>query len=339
MTISNQLQELFPTTGVFKPEIILNQILARIEDKKIQQLVRNIIPIGRCESVKTLKTRIQVNPDRETIIKTLSRAIETITPASSSSSSISSITSPLFSSSIDTLICERAPIIIFHKNEEYFPASLDKAFRYSELYKDDSQIIPKNDQERERIVHNNECNRILISQSTIEQHQLFDQENEVYAIVKENKEFYEITYVYYFLFNGPTSICCGGGAHQSDIEHVSILVDKKDSLVKSIYLSQHNGGEQVKAQNVERDGRHPIVFCSLNSHAFYKDPGCKCNYLVASDRRSEMEGENRGIKWKQYQIVNLNKKDPYWLKYAGNLGGKCYGLVTREWVTAFENTY
>lgn len=91
--------------------------------------------------------------------------------------------------------------------------------------------------------------------------------------------------------NGSTTvsnyIMCPPGVHESDIEHVSVLVCKSDQQIKRVLYSQHNWVEvrDCTAPNdcpFDPETGNPVTYAGLEGHANYPEENPLMVYMVVS---------------------------------------------------------
>jgi len=160
----------------------------------------------------------------------------------------------------------------------------------------------------------------------------------------------DIQYIFIYAYNGDLLTGSADSAHEADMEHITIRIEKDMSTVHQIYYAAHNNegrwyspqvtGSTTDGYSRTADGR-PIVYSALGSHASYPSAGVKVRGMVLpADRTSE-----GGLEWDCLpDIVNLGEKSypregMEWLQYSGRWGeigavgytSGPYGPVYQDW--------
>lgn len=159
----------------------------------------------------------------------------------------------------------------------------------------------------------------------------------LYVLTSEADGKIYIEYLYFYGFNGPFDIGPIQGAsekvltdlrdlHESDLEHITIELDKNTKQLTRIYYGSHGSNEgfwlDAKSPLIEWDGTHPIVYVAKNSHALYPKQGTYVRIFgMANDVTT------RGQLWKAKLIRVYRDEDPRfdpktmgWLYFSGKLG-------------------
>lgn len=161
----------------------------------------------------------------------------------------------------------------------------------------------------------------------------------VYVITFEQDDKLYIQYLFLYGFNAPYSI--GGlfsekstyfagwrGAHQADLEHMTLEFDKNSRTLLRIYFSAHGRYDGMwldwEGRDIEREGTHPVIFISKGSHGVYPRAGV---YRRALGFANDIT--NKGIRWEP-RIVRIYKEDDSrfkpevmgWIYHAGEYGNR-----------------
>ena len=135
----------------------------------------------------------------------------------------------------------------------------------------------------------------------------------VYAHVKgildeggESFEALEITYITLFAHNGPYTVCpfiLDVGAHDGDIEHITVRVDPTGSKLMGIWYNAHRNhdGSWVSGSEVEttREGR-VLSFVAKHGHGHYaRDSVFFRHFFLGNDVTK------REIRWSPKNVVML----------------------------------
>lgn len=195
-------------------------------------------------------------------------------------------------SQVETLIEAYSPVVYFHPDEEYFPSSVSWFFQNGALLyekgketephpiepdgsnlpqgglNDDSYWLdlPTDDSVKERIKKGDLAHSCA------------------YFHIKPmfGGTFTDIPLWIFYPFNGPArakveifNVSLGKiGQHVGDWEHLTLRVSNYNGELKSVYFSEHSGGQLVDASDVEFEhGNKPVAYASLHGHAFYPKPG------------------------------------------------------------------
>jgi hypothetical protein len=138
-------------------------------------------------------------------------------------------------------------------------------------------------------------------------------------------DMYDIQYIFFYAYNGDMLATAAESAHEADMEHITIRVEKDRQTVQKIYYAAHSGEGRwydrgANGYSVTADGR-PIVYSAINSHASYP-------WARRIDRTLLPDDETRegGVDWDCRQnVANLGEEDRpragmQWLQYSGRWG-------------------
>ncbi|MDR3551482.1 MAG: Vps62-related protein [Candidatus Babeliales bacterium] len=159
----------------------------------------------------------------------------------------------------------------------------------------------------------------------------------LYVVTSEANGKIYIEYIYFYGFNGPFDIGPFQGAsektledlrdlHESDIEHISVELDKNTKKLTRVYFGSHGSTEgfwlNANSPDIEWDGTHPVAYVAKNSHGIYPKVG---TYVRIFGMANDITA--RGQMWKAKLIRMYRKNDPRfdpktmgWLYFSGKLG-------------------
>jgi hypothetical protein len=94
---------------------------------------------------------------------------------------------------------------------------------------------------------------------------------------------YAVQYWFLYLFNFRLN------EHESDWEQITVRLDSDKNPIQVLY-SAHEGGNDRKWEQIEKEGEHPIVYPALGSHANYFNAGrhpvqVGCRRVIGSIQR------------------------------------------------------
>lgn len=235
---------------------------------------------------------------------------------------------------MDNLIQKYKPIIIFHPDERYLPASMEFMVENSALYKNGSLIAETGKITVEQMEMNAGTNLKIDNKHYNGQLTKDNLDNiPIYVKVKENEKYHEITYIVYFMYNYGYNICGKlTGDHDSDLEHISVLIDKKSEDLIAVYYSYHSEGIWRYKKDIPMKNGHPLVWCAKDSHAFY--PYTRPHFRVFCFANDYM---GNGIEWNPQLVIDVDTEKPYWMKYKGQLSmNGIDNIPLKSWYKNFE---
>jgi hypothetical protein len=104
----------------------------------------------------------------------------------------------------------------------------------------------------------------------------------IYAITFEQNNKLYIQYLFFYGFNGPYDVLFLKGdiipdqdAHEGDLEHMTMELNKDTKQLERIYYSSHGTKEGfwLNPNQVEFEGTHPVAYIAHYSHAIYPKEG------------------------------------------------------------------
>ncbi|XP_026409234.1 uncharacterized protein LOC113304359 isoform X2 [Papaver somniferum] len=248
---------------------------------------------------------------------------------------------------VHALIKHYGPTVFFHPDEIYLPSSLSWFFKNGALlYKKGDLVgvsidpmglnLPcggSNDKEY-WIDLPKDGNRNFVKLGNLESAELY-----VHVKPALGGTFTDIVMWVFCPFNGPATLKIGVlnvalskvGGHVCDWEHYTLRISNFTGELRSIYFSQHSGGEWVNACNLEFiEGNKAIVYSSKNGHASFPHPG---NFLqgslcigVRNDAAKSKFDVDSSLKYEvvaaEYLGDNTIVREPNWLQYMREWGPK-----------------
>lgn len=231
-----------------------------------------------------------------------------------------------------------APILYFHPSEKYFPTSVQYALAHSDLYRYQSSAtpmlidanptstviatynVPANpDANPDDVYYLNNTEGTIHDEAGIRATYEADAyPDTVYVHVAIDGAQTVVQYWFYYAFNPGT-----WNNHEGDWEMISVILSGTASGNAPIEVgySQHESGERMPWEAVDRDGTHPKVYVALGSHSSYLR-SYEGNIGIAGDEVSEA-----GRVWRpaDYTLVNVGEfNNPTtgneWLQFAGRWG-------------------
>lgn len=221
-----------------------------------------------------------------------------------------------------------APVLFFHPGESYFPTSVAYALRNSVLERYQSNTTVLVDQtptpsdlaafsdptDPDLYFLNNTGGTVHDEAGIRISYEAGGDPKTVYVHVATNGSFTIAQYWFYYAFNPGT-----WNNHEGDWEMVQVVLTGSSPV--EVGYSQHESGEKMAWENVDRDGTHPKVYVARGSHSSYLR-SYEGNIGIAGDDVSDA-----GPVWQptDYTLVNvgeLNAPSPgnEWLRFAGRWG-------------------
>jgi len=245
------------------------------------------------------------------------------------------------------------PVVYLHPDEKYFPITAEEYCTGPQtaiaLQTDDSILIPQGDVTMDQVYSFYESysqkSEAFNLYFDITQGVTFgsdpsknrDENNNLTTpcsvLTWETDDALYVQYLYLYGFNGPFSIGILHGddfpvqdAHEADLEHVTLMIDKGTRELKKIYYSSHDRyeGMWLNADNpdIAYEGTHPVVFAARSSHGNYPREG---TYIRIYGLGNDITGsKTRWTPILRRIYVNTDERfDPSimgWCYHAGNLG-------------------
>lgn len=188
---------------------------------------------------------------------------------------------------IDTLVNMLSPIVYLHTDERYFPSSIDYVLNNSVLVENGKQTADKVTSASLFALSRDKYNfktglphtqlRIDYPKSLWPGQRKDLDKVPVYALVRENKDTFDIYYILIWPYNGPRRILdvADAGAHYFDLEHLTVVVDKKTMEPIEAFYGAHGAedGKWVKWSDIQLENGHPIALAALDGHGLYPEVG------------------------------------------------------------------
>jgi hypothetical protein len=132
----------------------------------------------------------------------------------------------------------------------------------------------------------------------------------LYAWYRDTDKYHVLSYIVTFAYNKNT-VLGAFGAHDIDVEHVTMRIDKSQMCVHDMYFAAHGyyDGVWCTANEIEFCGSHPIVYCAQTSHAMYNKAG---SYVMGYG--TTVDKCEKGLLWDTNKISVLTDTQPYWLQ-------------------------
>ena len=263
----------------------------------------------------------------------------------------------------DRLIKRFAPVVRFHVNEQYLPINVDwflprVRMRFDVNLGFDKQLLDKGQVDSASLISQETNNQI--SGLSAEPTNFFLEQTDIsggdkldpyrvgtrigpgesgwacYAHVKPvstgvHYGLYDIQYIFFYAYNGDLLTGSADSAHEADVEHITVRIEKDINTVHQIYFAAHNNegkwyspratDSSPDGYSITGDGR-PIVYSALGSHASYPSAGVKDRgILLPADKTGE-----GGLEWDCLpNVINLGEKSyprqgMEWIQYSGRWG-------------------
>ena len=125
------------------------------------------------------------------------------------------------------------------------------------------------------------------------------------------------------------------GQHGGDWEHVTVRVALADARLLAAYLAAHDGGQWLKASDIEIESGHPVVYASKNGHGCYPRAGANLSSSYSETilgsvfefglRNDTAKSSNWLDASASYQIIRADflappPSEPSWLKFRRRWG-------------------
>ncbi|MEM8860029.1 MAG: Vps62-related protein, partial [Chloroflexota bacterium] len=163
---------------------------------------------------------------------------------------------------------------------------------------------------------------------------------ECYAYINRTKASYnELSYWFFYPFNGNIATVGKFGLHQGDWEHITIRADKSNSKILEVLFAAH-GKEEWKwypsnhkhLTFADRAKKHLIVYSAKHSHASYPTIGKHLRgHKFGLKGAFSPDRTNKGKKWETWKkLVNVGydrdlstyrpSNNAFWMQYPGLWG-------------------
>lgn len=249
---------------------------------------------------------------------------------------------------VHAIIKHYGPRVFFHRDEAYFPSSIQWFFKNGAvLHRDGDSKGQKIDQEGSNLPSGgvNDGQFWLDLPDTDDEDREFLkrgnlESTELYVHIKPalGGTFTDLSMWVFCPFNGPATLKVGPvsvtmtriGEHVGDWEHFTLRVSNFNGELWAAYFSQHNCGRWVDASDLEFvDGNRPAIYSAKGGHASFPHPG---SYLLGSTKLG-VGVRNDAVKSSffvdssaRYEVVAAEYlgsevvKEPHWLQYMRQWG-------------------
>ncbi|GMG99597.1 hypothetical protein Nepgr_001437 [Nepenthes gracilis] len=255
---------------------------------------------------------------------------------------------------IEALIQAYSPWMYFHPDEEYLPSTVNWFFTNgSLLYKKGDESNPITvDPDGSNLPQGGSNDGaywldLPIDESAKERVKKGDlQTSRAYFHIKPmlGATFTDLAIWIFYPFNGPAkakvgiikSISLGKiGEHVGDWEHVTLRISNFNGELRSVYFSQHSGGQRVDAPELEfKNGNKPVAYASLNGHASYSQAGLVLQGSDSIGIRNDAAKSNMvidtGVRYEVISADYLSIAEPPWLNYLRKWGPKINYDIDKE---------
>ena len=248
---------------------------------------------------------------------------------------------------IDALFKTYAPLIHFHKDENYLPSSVNWFFSNGALlYKKGEESNPVPVEPNGSNLPQGEANDGLywldlpVASDARKRVQAGDlQSMEVYLHIKPvfGGTLTDIAVWMFYPFNGPSraklklaTIPLGRiGEHIGDWEHFTLRISNFSGKLLRMYLSQHSKGSWIDPPEIEfqSGGNKPVAYASLNGHAMYSKPGLvlqgRDDVGIRNDTGKSEKVFDTAVRFRVVCAEYLKEvEEPAWLNYMRHWGPK-----------------
>lgn len=191
------------------------------------------------------------------------------------------------------LIILYMPIFVFHRNESILPMNIEGYINKCDIY----PLLNNNYILSSELIHNlthtvitseetskytlrlkDEYRSYYHNQPTISNINIsrYLENIPVYVKTQITSNYLYIIYILFYPYNPPITIAGFDiGAHDSDIEHITIKININDHQITSIYYSAHTNSEGLWAtsKQITKIGSRPVIYIAKGSHGMYNKKG------------------------------------------------------------------
>lgn len=182
---------------------------------------------------------------------------------------------------IRSTITEHAPILYFESKEKYLPSSVDWFLERATLAWKDGRSIEHPAAAQLPKVGSDDGSAWL---TLPEQHRGGDLSTAralVHCKLYADQTYTDLQFWSFYPFNGPGTIefftklieVSPIGEHTGDWEHFTLRVDNATGKPVKAYLSEHDSGKWIVADELEEHNGRKALYSSRNGHATYRDQG------------------------------------------------------------------
>lgn len=289
---------------------------------------------------------------------------------------------PLSRAVLDSMVAGHAPVIHLHSEEQYRPAPVESYLAKAGLRRKDAdwvvqpggfadltafpQLLPTLPRSTAAEDPDQVQYFLQLPDDALAQLKGGDPDRAVFYGRAKFKELADETHLQVWMFypyNGPgTASAHAGklgedhidlaplGEHEGDWEHATLVFANGDRSLKGIYLSQHDSGALVGADQLTRDDQtgRPKLYPSRNGHAVYQSAGTNASNSFSQGALFDFELRNdtdEGLRIDSGEpgrfslvsapfLADSRPQEPAWLDVAYRWG-KCFDFTSDD----FERTF
>jgi hypothetical protein len=219
------------------------------------------------------------------------------------------------------------PIFNFHKDEMYFPISIEEYLENCVMTDNNGKIILENPTVKDLSYYENGSFMLLVTSNVYNNIKL-NPSITIYAKVVEDDTHYYITYYMIFLNNIGYDIGCwkNVGEHLYDLEHITMKIKKYNESIETVFFSAHSDGEMKKEKDLEWKNSRIVVYVAKGSHAMYNRGGTIYRIWFAANDKC---GQHISFSHNELKLLENNDN---WVYFNGKMsqdGGSLMG--SRYW--------
>ncbi len=233
------------------------------------------------------------------------------------------------------LLNKYSPILYFHKDEKYYPCSIDWILKNSVLVDHNTEPVTKIISPTNKDLYNimNKYNS-QIPNGTVNisfNKEIYRGESPIknvpcYGIIREKDNKKYLTYIFLYAYNGEYKILniADAGYHPGDIEHMTIELDEKDEINRIFYGAHgKKDGRWVLKKDIEFENDKPVAYVALSGHGLYPKLGTvfRLGGIANDYLGEEIKWEPKVIEIYPIDDKRFNKDTMFWTMFKGRLGG------------------
>lgn len=256
-------------------------------------------------------------------------------------------------------IAEFAPIVVFHKNERYFPCSIEHLLTNSTLRStEDPTFAILNPTTDDLALYCGSCYFVDIAECQYSGHPLAGNRVNapMYVSVQFSDHYADITYAFLYAFQGGQTFSAlrscapfdcvvnNYGQHQGDLEWITVRVSLDFSQILGVGYAAHGVVKMYEPREFSAEGSHPIVKCALHSHASRNVSDCEAElvftYKVPHVFAAADMVSHKGVQWRPHEtndfvLLGLDDRgepvnEHKWVKFHGRLGRSWHNARCHE---------
>lgn len=241
---------------------------------------------------------------------------------------------------IEALLHHYSPLVYFHPNEQFLPSSVSWFFENGALLYtkgEEANPVPIEPPTGSNLPQGGSNDGAYwlghpTANEKLKKGNLLDVESYVNVKPMLGATFTDLAIWVFYPFNGPARAKVGAlnvslgkiGQHVGDWEHVTLRISNFSGELRNVYFSTHSKGVWASVSQLEfGKGNKPVVYASLNGHAFFPKAGVVLQGSGQIGIRNDTAKSNNvmdtGAKFKVVSGEYLSVVEPPWLNY------------TREW--------